>query len=292
MNFARLASRVAVGGVATALATAGMVGVTGTSASAAPVSTTYTCATPLASFPVAVSVELKVPLTTAPAGFPIAAGLLSFDTTATIPDAVQTVLDGLPGGPVTGGKSADFGASFGGAVATAPAAWTKPAAAVGGNWVYTGTGSNLAFVLPQAGTYTITMPKSFTLTATNASGATVAAATCTSATPAQLGSITLSKQVSTVKAKAKPTTAHKGDVVAVKGKVTNEFQKLGGPVPTGKVIVKDGKKTVAKGKLKNGKFVLKVKGLKVGAHKLVVTYKGDGYTAKGKSKTLKVVVKP
>ena len=35
-------------------------------------------------------------------------------------------------------------------------------------------------------------------------------------------------------------------------------------MPTGKVIVKDGKKTIGKGKLKNGKVTIKVKGLSVG----------------------------
>ena len=89
-----------------------------------------------------------------------------------------------------------------------------------------------------------------------------------------------------------PASAKEGAVVLVKGKVTNEFQKTGGPVPTGKLVIKDGKKKVAKGKLtKDGKYKIKVKGLKVGAHKLVVYYKGDGYTDKGKSKKLKVVIK-
>ena len=88
-----------------------------------------------------------------------------------------------------------------------------------------------------------------------------------------------------------PASAKKGAVVFVKGKVTNEYQKSGGPVPTGKVIVKDGKKKVGKGKLKKGKYKIKVKGLAVGSHKLVVYYKGDGYTDKGKSKKLKVTIK-
>ena len=47
MKFAHLTSRSAVGGVAAALATAGLVGVTSTSASAPPVCTTYSCVTPL-----------------------------------------------------------------------------------------------------------------------------------------------------------------------------------------------------------------------------------------------------
>ena len=88
-----------------------------------------------------------------------------------------------------------------------------------------------------------------------------------------------------------PASAKKGAVVSVKGKVTNDYVKTGGPAATGKVIVKDGKKKVGKGKLKKGKFTIKVKGLAVGNHKLTVYYKGDGYTDKGKSKALKVIVK-
>ena len=93
-----------------------------------------------------------------------------------------------------------------------------------------------------------------------------------------------------MKAKA-PKSAKKGAVVAVKGKVLNDYSKTGGPAVTGKVIVKDGKKKVGTAKIKKGKFVVKVKGLKVGSHKLTVSFKGDGYTNKGVSKTLKVTVK-
>ena len=77
----------------------------------------------------------------------------------------------------------------------------------------------------------------------------------------------------------------------MKIKVTNDYVKTGGPAATGKVIIKDGKKTVGKGKLKNGKVNIKVKGLKVGSHKLVVQYKGDDFTDKSKSKPVKVSVK-
>jgi hypothetical protein len=287
MKFARLTSRVAAGGVATALAAAGLVGATGTPASAAPVSTTYACTAVGQTFNVPVSVDIALLPSTAKAGFPVPAGLLSFNSTLTVPDAVQQLLNASVNN--TGAKSDDFGTTFGATVAKAPVAWTKPAAATGGNWIYTGKGSNAAFVLPEAGTYTVSMPKTFTLVTTG--GTAPVTATCTTAaTPTTIGTITLSKQVSKVKAKA-PASAHKGDVVSVKGKVTNEFQKIGGPVPTGKVIVKDGKKKVGTAKLKNGKFVVKLKGLKVGAHKLVVMYKGDGYTDKSKSKKLKVVVK-
>ena len=159
MKFAHLTSRLAVGGVATALATAGLVGATGTSASAAPVSTTYSCTAAGQTFSVPVSVDIALLPASAPAGFPVPAGLLGFNSTATIPGPVQALLDGLG---TTGGKSDDFGTAFGDTVAKAPVAWTKPAAADGsGNWVYTGKGANGAFTLPKAGSYAVGMPKQF-----------------------------------------------------------------------------------------------------------------------------------
>ena len=291
MNFARLASRVAVGGVASALATAGMVGATSTSASAAPlVSSTYTCTPPVGSpFDVPVSVDPTLLPPTAVAGFPIPSGVLSLPTTATISAAVQTGPGGLDSFGVTGAKSDDFSTSFGDTVAKAAATWTKPPAADGsGNWVYTGTAVNQAFVLPKAGTYTVSMPKTFHLVTT---GATAIPATCTTASPAAIGSLTLSKQVATVKATAKPKSSKKGAVVTVKGKVTNEYVKTGGPEVTGKVIIKDGKKKVGTAKIKKGKYTVKLKGLSVGVHKLTVSYKGDDYTDKGVSKEMTVTVK-
>jgi hypothetical protein len=292
MKYTRLTSRLAIGGVTAALATAGLVGVTTTSALAAPVSSTYTCTPPIGSgFDVPISVDLSQLPPTAPAGFPIPSGLLSFPTTATIPGLVQTSPGGLDSLGVNGARSADFGADFGGTLVKAPTKWTKPAAADGaGNFVYTGTGVNGAFLLPKAGTYTVSMPKTFTLVGTHDGADTVVTATCTTATPAKIGTVVLSKQASKVKASV-PASAKKGAVVTVKGKVTNEFVKMGGPEATGKVIVKDGKKTVGKGTLKNGKFTVKVKGLAVGSHSLTVAYKGDDFTAKGVSKARKLGVK-
>jgi hypothetical protein len=156
---------------------------------------------------------------------------------------------------------------------------------------FSGKGANAAFLLPAAGTYAVAMPKQFTLQGTNASGQPVAGATaaCTSAAPSALGSITLSKQASVTKVKA-AKKVKSGAVESVKIKVTNDYSKQGGVVPTGKVTIKDGKKTLGKGKLKNGKVTIKVKKLSVGTHKIVVKYGGDSYTEKSKSKTLKVTV--
>ena len=287
MKFANLASRVAVGGVATALATAGLVAATGTTASAAPVSSTYTCVTPIGPITAAVTVDIALLPPTAPAGFPVAAGLFSFKSNLTIDNATAGA---LAGAGVTGAKSDDFGTAFGDTVAKAPVVWTGPPTSDATHTTFAGKGANSAFLLPKAGSYTVAMPKTFTLIATNSSGGTVASAACTTTAPATIGNIVLEKQSSKVKANA-PKSVKKGAVLSVKGKVTNDYVKTGGPEATGKVIVKDGKKKVGTAKLKKGKFTVKVKGLAVGSHKLTVQYKGDSYTNKGKSKVLKVTVK-
>lgn len=59
---------------------------------------------------------------------------------------------------------------------------------------------------------------------------------------------------------------------------------------TGTVKVKRGSKVVAKAKVKNGKAILKLQGLKKGVHKLVATYSGDKNFAKSKLK-FKITVK-
>ena len=288
MNYSRLAKRAAVGGVSAALATAGLVGVTGTSASAAPVSSTYTCVTPIGPITAAVTVDIALLPATAPAGFPVPAGLLGFKSNLTVSDATAATLASVG---VTNAKSDDFGTSFGVTVANAPVVWNGAPTSDGTNTTWTGKGANAAFQLPKAGTYTVSMPKTFTLAALNSSGGTVATAPCTTTAPATIGSITLTKQVGTVKAKASPKSAKVGKVITVKGKVTNEYVATGGPAATGKLIIKDGKKKVAKGKVgKDGKFKIKVKNLKVGKHKLTVFYKGDDFTAKAKSKVVKVTI--
>jgi Big-like domain-containing protein len=287
MNFALLASRTVAGGATAALAAAALVGISATSASAAPVTSTYACTVPgQPAFNVPVSVDIALLPTSAPAGYPVAAGLLGFNSTLSVPDAVQTQLNVTNN---TGAKSDDFGTSFGDIVTKAPVTWTKPAASTGGNYLYTGKGANGAFTLPKAGTYAVTMPKTFTLVTTG--GTPTVTATCTTAAPTQIGSITLSLQKSTVKAKATPASAKKGSVVTVKGKVTNEFVKTGGPEATGKLIIKDGKKKVGTAKIKDGKFVSKIKGLAVGSHTLTVLYKGDDFSDKAVSKALKVTIK-
>jgi hypothetical protein len=289
MNFARLASRVAIGGTAAALATAGLVGATGTTASAAPVHTTYTCVNPAPfSFSADVTVDIALLPSSAPAGFPVPAGLLSFKSDFTTDNGTAGLLGGLG---VTGAKSDDFAAAFGSTLAKAPVAWTTATTGTT-TTTFSGKGANAAFTLPAAGNYTVSMPTVFNLQGTNASGQPVPGITakCTTTAPAKIGSIALSKQASVTKAKG-PKSATKGKVVTLKVKVSDDYSATGGVVPTGKLIVKDGSKKVGKGKLVNGKAKIKVKGLKAGKHKIVVTYKGDSFNAGSKSKAIKLTVK-
>lgn len=75
-----------------------------------------------------------------------------------------------------------------------------------------------------------------------------------------------------IKAKAKKSYA-----VAKKVKIKLSLTESGSGAPTGKVVVKLGKKKVAKATVKNGKVVVKLKPntLKKGKNKLTVSYSGD-----------------
>jgi hypothetical protein len=73
-----------------------------------------------------------------------------------------------------------------------------------------------------------------------------------------------------------------------KGKVLVKETATG--TPTGKVVVKLGKKVVGKATIKSGKVVLTLKKLKKGKNKLTATYAGDSKFAASKLK-FKITVK-
>ena len=93
---------------------------------------------------------------------------------------------------------------------------------------------------------------------------------------------------STVTAKGKPDTGAKADTVDIKAKV-----KVTGLTATGKVKVTLDGKTVAKGKLKNGKatIALKLKKLELGKNKLKVEYLGSTAVKASKGKVTVTVTK-
>jgi hypothetical protein len=99
-----------------------------------------------------------------------------------------------------------------------------------------------------------------------------------------LTAVKAAKGAATVKV-SKIKSVKAGKTAKVTVKVTNA-----GVTATGKVTIKDGKKTLATKKLVKGKVTISVKKLKKGSHKLTVTYKGSS-TLKTAKKTSTVKIK-
>ena len=143
--------------------------------------------------------------------------------------------------------------------------------------------------LPGAGTYDIVVPSAFKFTATRQGDQVfIPDVPCAlkPGSPASLGSVTLAKNESTTKAKP----AKKVTPVGQKAKLKVEVE-AANEVPTGKVKVMKGQKTLGKGVL-NSKGKVKVtlkKALPAGKTKVKVLYLGDDFTEKSKDK--KVVIK-
>ena len=270
MNLRSLTARAALAGATTALVAGGLVVATDTAANAAETTGDYTCAIPILgnqTFPLMVSVPLLPP--TAPAGFPVDAGLLSYSSTITVPAAAAGPLASFG---VVGGAIDDFTMDVGSLAVAAPGTYTATPAGSDGSVVMEGTGANEAFSLPAAGTYDVKLPAAFTFVPMTASGplqigGQAVSVPCTSDAPATLGSVTLTKQVSTMTAKAKKTaTGYK-----VTALVSNEYTS-----PTGKVTTKVGSKKYS-GTINSGKAVLKLPKSAKGKT-LTLKYAGDSYS--------------
>jgi hypothetical protein len=270
--------RIAVSGVATAIAAGALVGAASTAANAAIVADgTYTC--DVAGTPAQLPVHVEVPLLpgSANAGTMIPAGLLQATTTVGIPAETAAVLQSYH---VTGGTIDDFGMLVGTSKAPAPLTFTSfTPGTEAGSLVTSTLGVNQVFSLPKAGTYDITLPTAFTFMPTTDSGPLGVPVSCTSAAPAKMASIRIDKNTTTMSAKA-PTSIKKGS--AAKVVTTLASNNAGTPVPTGKVVAKLGTKTVGTGTLSNGRAVLKLVKLPVGKDKVSVKYAGDGFTAANK----------
>ncbi|HEU5038303.1 MAG TPA: DUF6801 domain-containing protein [Nocardioides sp.] len=271
MKLRSITTRAALAGATTALVAGGLVVATNTAADAADASGDYTCAVPILgdqTFPMTVSVPLLPP--SAPAGFPVDAGLLSYSSTITVPSGAAGALGSFG---VVGGTIDDYTMKVGSLDVAAPGTYTATPPAEDGSVVMDGTGANEAFNLPAAGTYDVKLPASFTFTPMTADGpleigGQPVAIGCTTAAPATLGSVQLTKQISTMTAKA----AKAGKAYKVTATVKNEYTK-----PTGKVTTKLGKKTYS-APIKNGKAVIKLPKTAKGK-KLTLKYGGDAYSA-------------
>jgi len=279
MNLRRLSARTAAAGVTTVLTAGAIVSLGTAAADAATVSNNYTCTVAALSqtFDTTVTITGDLPLTSAPAGFPVPAGQIGLTVTATVPAAMASQLAGFG---VTHARGDDFGLALGKGFAPVPIEGDVAPSATGATW--TATGKNKAFVLPGAGTAAATSPKSFNLTVVTRDFGDVPVPCALSAgqAPQTLGTIALAKQTTKTTAKAKPA-----------GKVTVMVKGNASPATSGQVVILDGKKVVGKANVKMGKAVVKLKKLAKGTHKLVASFKGNDSFKSSKSKAVTVVVK-
>lgn len=292
MKFTTLSRRTA----ASALVAGALVGANTTVAQAAPTTTTYTCTNPSGGDPWTVPVVSNIPelagFPQVPAGLDVGAGLLNVTNDFTIQDDAHDTLVAF------GVEDLTF-PDYAGALGSVPVDVAGMTAKVSemtdngnGTWSFNSNGSNAAFEVPRAGTYDVTAPADFQLVA-DVPGVGAVPSSCVLAAGTEVGiyqSVEVLKNDSTSAAKAVNAPVKKGTVAKVKVKV-----KVSGPdfqTPSGKVVLKKGKKTVAKGNLNaKGVVVLKTKSLPVGKNKLKTVYKGDGYTNKSKDGVVVKVVR-
>jgi hypothetical protein len=277
MNLRHLTARTAIAGVTTALAAGALVGIAAPAANAAEVSNVYTCTVLGSPMDATLTVAGTLPVPQFPAGAQVPAGLVSL--TAKVDPTTAGTLGSVG---ATQLRIDDFALSLGKGKVAIPLA----GAVSGTTW--DGKGKNKAFVTPDAGVNVgAVMPKAVTVTAVLSTGDVSLPCTLkTGTTPATVASITLTKQAATLKA---PKSV-KGKV----GKATKFKVGVAGPngvVASGKVVAKEGKKTVGSGKIKHGKAVVTLKKLKAGKHKIKLSFAGNGSFKAAKGKTTLVVKK-
>lgn len=281
---ARLPARLATAGVATALAAGAVVATAPAQAAVKTVTQSYTCSVPgiySGDFPLTVTGGL--PVDSYAAGAPVGPGLLGVEVSTTLPQEAVGLLSIYD---VDGANSEDFG--FGVADAFAPVpisgAFSK---AADGTTTWSATGANEAFTTPGAGQHQILLPEHFALTPTSKGEALPLDLDCVAATaPASIGQVALAQQDTEMSA-PKKVAVKKGKRGKVKVSVS---QGLGSPA--GKVVAKEGKKSLGSGTLKSGTAVVKLAKLKPGKHKVVLSYAGSDSSAASSTKvTVKVAKK-
>ncbi len=270
MNLRKITTRAVVAGATTALAAGAFVGVTSTAANAVIVSNTYTCTlTGIYSGDFAMTVSGELPVPQYYAGASVPAGIISIEVSATVPADAAALLGAYD---VTGAKSDDYALTLGSGAVPIPIAGDFVAADGATTWE--ATGANTAFVTGNPGTVDGFLPEAFTLLPTKADGTTFGSLACAlkDATPAEIVTdFPLQKRSS--QTVAKNVTVKKGKAAVVP--VTVSSTTLAG-LNGGKVVAKEGKKTLGTAKVNSkGKASLNLgKTLKVGKHKITLTYSG------------------
>jgi hypothetical protein len=290
MNLRSFTARTVVAGATTALAAGALVGLGATAANAETASSTYTCTAPANAYvsDFAVTVDGGLPVTQYWAGAPVPADLLRVTVTSALTPEQAGALGSFG---VTGAHSDDFGVKLGSKTVPIPVGGTF--AASGGTTTWTATGSNDSFVTPNPGLKNIVLPAAFTMTTekTNDQGAQtdflpLACVIKEGTTPSKLAEITLLKQASTTVVKPKTITVKKTKAVKIPVEVHGDAE----PVVIGKVVAKEGKKTLKSVNVKNGKATLALGKLKVGSHKITVSYVDSSGSIKGSSDKVTVKV--
>lgn len=268
MKLRHTTARLAVAGSAVALMAGGLVATTGVAANADTGSASYNCTngfTPdILPLEVSVGADLSA-LPPLPTGFAAPAGALPITVDFTLS---PEVVNGLIANGITsaGAASEDMKLPFGNTqvplagVSVAPVSLTADT-----ETVLTAEAANGAFKLPSPGTdIPVKMPASF-----SATSILPIPIDCTlvgeSPTISQL---TVIKQTPTLVAKA-PKSIKKGATLKVTATLTANVP------PTGKVVAKEGSKTLGNATLKGGKATISIKGLKPGTHSIMVSYAGD-----------------
>jgi hypothetical protein len=298
----RLGALAAVG----ALSAGALIAMAAPAAQAATAATTYTCTFPsLGARDIPVSITATLP---AAANAGLDAPAIPVLLSVTLPGDVVDAAKGLFGATTIGGFSNDMVASLDELSSSdaadlplqnarfpqtaVPATANTPLTLNTPNPLATPgavPASTVPVNLPGAGTYDVVVPSAFTFTATKQGDVTMLAdvpCVIKAGSPTSLGSIVLAENESTTVATPTKKVTPLGQKTKLKVVVDAANE-----VPTGKVKVMLGTKTLGKGVL-NAKGKVKVelkKALPAGKTKVKVLYLGDDYTKKSKDK--KVVIR-
>jgi hypothetical protein len=283
MNLRSIATRTATAGAATALAAAALVGASTTAASAATVTNTYNCSNAAAgvAFAAEMTVSGALPVAAYGAGAPVPATLLHLDAKAYVPDELAPALQALG---ITDAKSGNYAPTLGTTGVGVPL--TGPFVTDDTGTYWDASGDNKAFVTPAPGHYDALLPASFTITTMQGDTESFSLE-CTLAegqTAQSLGAIDLVKQSSNLFLDAKKMTVKKNKAV----KIAVHFKNSTGGVGMGKVVAKQGTKTLKTAAVKNNGALLNLGKLKVGKHKIKVSYIGNSSIS---GSSAKIVVK-